>query len=245
LELMQKFEKQAKDLGVKFAYQEVLKIKPDKTSGGFVVETKKGNYACKKIIYAGGSKRIELGAKGEKEFLGKGVSYCSTCDAGFYKNKNVSVIGGSNAALTSALLVSKYAKKVYLIHRGSDFQKAEPSWIEEVEKNKKIEVKFNEEVVEIYGSKFVEGVKLKSGNGLDCEGVFIEIGGVPQSYVLESLGLKMNKSGFIITDKEQRTNINGFYSAGDVTDNVLKQIITACGEGSVAVLSAYRDLKKK
>lgn len=241
-ELMQKFAKHAEELKVQIIYEEVIKINKDKT--GFIIKTEKQEYISKKIIFAGGTERIRLNAKGEGKFLGKGVSYCATCDAAFFKDKIVGVIGGSDAALTAALLLSEFTSQVYIIYRKNKFFRAEPSWIELVEKEKKIKPIFNEEIIEIIGNKKVESVKLKSGKTLELDGVFIEIGSIPETKLLDDLKIKKDDKGYIITDKNQKTNINGIYASGDITNNSLKQIITACGEGAVAAYSAYKDIKE-
>ncbi|MCD6465686.1 FAD-dependent oxidoreductase, partial [Candidatus Bathyarchaeota archaeon] len=152
------------------------------------------------------------------------------------------VIGGSNSALTAALLLAEYAKEVYLIYRKGNFFRAEPAWVKQVEKNKKIKVMFNEEVKEIYGEKFVQGIKLNSKKDLKLDGVFIEIGSIPDEKLSKQLGLETEK-GYIKVNKKQETNVKGIYSAGDITNNSLKQIITACSEGAIAATSVYENLK--
>lgn len=241
MELIQKMIKQVKELGVKILNEEVFKI--DKRGNGFLVQTKKENYESKKIIFAGGTKRSKLGAKNEDKFIGKGVSYCATCDAAFFKNKKVVVVGGGDAALSSALLLSEYAKEVVIVYRKEEFKKADPSWVELVRKNNKIRCECNEEVSEIYGKGFVRGVKFKSGKSLKVDGIFVEIGSAPDTYVLSSLNVKRDKKGYIVVDRCQRTSIKGFYAAGDITDGCLKQIVTGCGEGAVAGFGVYREIK--
>ncbi|MFA5723875.1 MAG: FAD-dependent oxidoreductase [Candidatus Pacearchaeota archaeon] len=241
-ELMQKFTKQVTDLNVPIIYDEVSKI--EKTNEGFIVSITNKKYNAKKIIFAAGTKRLRLNVLGEGKFVGRGVSYCATCDASFFKNKIVSVVGGSNGAITSALLLSEYASKVYLIHKDNQFPKAEPAWIELLKTEDKIELVLNEEIIEINGNKNVEEIKLKSGKKIKVDGVFVEIGGVPETGLLENLKVKLNEKGYIITDKEQKTNLKGLFAAGDITNNVLKQIVTASSEGAVAAYSAYKEVKK-
>ncbi len=240
VELMQKILEQVKELGVGIINEEVLKI--EKKDKEFLLKTKKNNYESKKIIYAGGTLRSKLGAKNEDKFIGKGVSYCATCDAALFKNKKVIVVGGGNAALSSALLLSEYAKEVTIVYRKEEFKNAEPSWVELVKKNKKIKCECNEEIAEIFGKEFVESVKLKSGKILNTDGVFVEIGGIPHTYILSFLNIKKNNKGYVIVDKAQKTNVKGFYAAGDITDNYLKQIVTAAGEGATAALGVYREI---
>lgn len=242
-ELVQKMLKQVENLGVNIIYEEVKKIEKHKKDFLIFLEEKK--FETKKIIFAGGTERTKLKILGEGKFLGKGVSYCATCDATFFKNKITTVVGGSDAALTSALLLSEYCPKVYIIYRGEKFIRADPSWVESVEKEKKIEILFKEEIIEILGKENVEEIKLKSGKKLKTEGVFIEIGSVPETNFLKSLGVKLDEKGYIITNKDQKTNIDGFFASGDVTNNSLKQIITACGEGAIAAYIAYQEIKKE
>ena len=242
-DLMQKFLKQVEELKVPIIYDETVKI--ERTKNEFLVITKNKKYNCKKIIFAGGCERIRLKVNGEGKFLGKGVSYCATCDAAFFRNKIVCVVGGSDAALTAALLLSEYASKVYIIYRKENFFRSEPAWIELVEKEKKIETIFNEEVAEIIGKNSVEEIRLKSGKLLKTNGVFIEIGSVPETKSLDSLKVKKTDAGYIITDKNQKTNIAGLYAAGDVIDSQLKQIVTAASQGAVAAYSVYQELKRE
>ncbi|MEK6859628.1 MAG: FAD-dependent oxidoreductase [Nanoarchaeota archaeon] len=242
-ELMQKVTKQAKSLGAEIIYDKVIMIKKNKEE--FIVSTKKNNYNCRKIIYASGTERLRLNVPGEGKFSGRGISYCASCDALFYKNKIVAVAGGSDAALSSALLLAEFASKVYIIYRQAKFSRAEPYWIHLVAKEKKIQLIFNEEIVEINGKENVEEIKLKTGKAIKADGVFIEIGSVPETGLLKDLKVKLDKKNYVITDKEQRTNIDGIFAAGDVTDNSLKQIVNACGEGAVAAYNVYRDIKKQ
>ena len=173
-ELMQRFTKQVEELNVPIIYDEVTDIK--KNGKEFTVFVSDEELRCKKIIFCIGTERTRLKIQGENKFLGKGVSYCATCDASFFKEKVVAVVGGSNAALTAALLLADFSPKVYLIYRREKFFRPEPAWIELVEKEKKIKVLFKEEVIEIKGEKSVEEIKLKSGKSIKVKGVFIESG---------------------------------------------------------------------
>lgn len=240
-ELGRKMVEQVKDLGIQLKQEKVKAIQ--KSGDGFNIKTEKNEYFSKKVILTVGRKKQKLGIPGEKEFLGKGVSYCATCDSGFFRDKIVSVVGGSNAALTAALLLAEYAKKVYIIYRRDKFYKGEPSWIKQVEENKKIERIFNEEILEIRGENKVENVLLKSGKEIFVDGVFVEIGYQPEKELIEEIGLDI-EDGYIKVNKKQETSIKGIYAAGDITNNPLKQVITACGEGAVAADSAYREIKK-
>ncbi len=239
-ELVTKMIKHVQGLKIPIKQEAVLDV--SKKSRGFIIKTGKNNYSCKKLIIATGTERKGLGLAKEKEFIGKGISHCATCDAGFYKDKIVAVVGGGNSAVSAALLISKFAEKTYLIYRKGEFTKAEADLVEKVKQNKKIEIMFNTEVKELLGEKKLEGLKLSTGKDLKVDGLFIEIGSVPNTKLSEKLGLKL-KGSSIITDKKQRTNVEGIFAAGDVTDTPLKQIITACGEGAIATASAHEDLK--
>jgi thioredoxin reductase (NADPH) len=235
-------QEQVQKLEVPIKNNIVTKI--EKNEEGFLVKTPKEEFLGRKIILATGHERRKLGVPREGDFVGRGVSYCATCDAGFYRDKIVGVVGGGDAALTAALLIAKFAKKVYIIYRKGEFTKAEPSWIEEVENNEKIEVLFNEEVEELIGDEKLEGVKLKSGKDLKLDGLFIEIGGAPNTALSEGLGLELEK-GSIKVDANQETNVKGVFAAGDVTTRPFRQIVSAAGDGATAVYSAFKQLQKE
>ncbi len=239
-ELSQKMINHLKELGGEVKQEEVIQIKSEKNQ--FLVKTNKQEYLAKKIILATGRKKQKLNVKGEEEFLGKGVSYCATCDAAFYKDKTVAVVGGGNAAITAALLLAEHAKKVYIIYRKKSFFRAEPAWVKQLEKEKKIESLFNTEITEILGENSVIKVKLNNKKDLKLDGVFVEIGFTPDETFSNMLKLKTEK-GYIITDKKQKTNIKGVLAVGDATNNSLKQVITACAEGAIAATTAYEELK--
>lgn len=239
LDLIKKMEKQVKELGVEIKTEEVTDIKK-----GFKIVTNKAKYSAKKIILATGTKKVELHIPNEKKFLGKGVSYCATCDAGLYRNKVVGVVGGGNSAVTSALLLSQFAKKVYIIYRQKKFFRAEPTWVKEVEANKKIEPLFETEVEELIGKEYLKEVKLSNGKNLKIDGLFIEGGCVPWNELSKKLKLKLD-GNYVVVDKFQKTNVKGVFAVGDMTDNPLKQIVTACGDGAIAADSAYKELIKE
>lgn len=242
-ELMQRFIKHVESLKVPIVYEEVSKI--EKKSDNFIVCVGKTKYESKKLIFAGGTERIRLNINGEGKFLGRGVSYCATCDAAFFKNKKIAVVGGSDAALTAALLLTEYSNEVFIIYRKDKFFRAEPAWVELVDKNKNIKKIFNEEITEIIGKEKVEKIKLKSGKTMDVDGVFIEAGSVPETKLLKELKVKLNDKDYIIVDKNQETSVKGLFAAGDVTNNNLKQIVTATGEAAVAANSCYRQIKEE
>jgi thioredoxin reductase (NADPH) len=208
----------------------------------FVLTGHEGIFYSKTVIMATGSEKKRLEIVGEKEYLGKGVSYCATCDAAFFQDKDVCVVGGGDSALTSALVLSEFAKTVYIIYRKPEFMRAEPAWVEKVESNSKIKTIFNAELNEIKGEQFVSSVILKDNSEISLQGVFIEVGSEPNTSLLKDLNVEFD-GNFIKVDRNQETSENGLYAAGDITNNVLKQVITACSEGAVAAFSAYKKSK--
>jgi thioredoxin reductase (NADPH) len=242
IELMKKMEDQVGKQGISIKHETVKEIK--KTDSGFLVKVHSKEYSTKNVILATGREKRKLGLKEEGRFLGKGISYCATCDAAFFKDKEVGVIGGGNSALTAALLLSRFAKKVYIIYRKEKFFRSIPKWIDEVNKNKKIETIFNAEVIGFEGKDFLEGVELKDRKKLKVGGLFIEIGAAPTSVLAEGLGVELNKYGFIKVNRKQENNVKGIFACGDITDNFLKQIITACGEGAIAAHGVYNNVSR-
>ncbi|MFW6040475.1 MAG: NAD(P)/FAD-dependent oxidoreductase [Thermoplasmatota archaeon] len=243
MELANKMEKQVKKLGVEVVYDKVEKIQGNDLN--FTVKATNETYKTKKIIIATGQERRRLGLDGEEELIGKGVSYCATCDAAFYDGKTVGVVGGGDAALASALLLSKYTEKVYIIYRQDEFFRPEPIRVEEVEDNNKIECVFNANVEELLGDEKLEGVVLDTDRKVNLDGLFIEIGSTPNSDIAEKIGVKTTDGGYLITDRHRRTNVPGVYAAGDVIDSPLKQAITAAGQGADAGASVYEDLQRQ
>ncbi|MFH1682714.1 MAG: FAD-dependent oxidoreductase [Candidatus Woesearchaeota archaeon] len=242
MELTEKMAEQVKDAGVEIKNQKVVDVK--KIEGGFLVKTDTEEYQSKKIILATGSERRKLNLDYEEELLGKGISYCPTCDAVFFSDQIVGVVGGGDAALTAALLISEYARKVYIFYRQDSFFRAEPAWVEAVEREEKIEIIFKVNVAELLGTDKLEGVKLDNGQEIELGGLFIQIGGMPNIELAVQLGVKLS-GRYIEVDKEQKTSVPGVFAAGDITNNPLKQIITAAAEGAVAATSAYKEIKEE
>jgi len=248
LELAEKMGEQVKALGAEIILDEVTKI--EQREGDFKVFVQSGkNLVSKALIVATGTERRKLGVPGEQEYLGRGVSYCTTCDAPFFRGKTVALIGGSNAAVSGAIHAAGFAAKVYIIYRREQLR-AEPIWVEEALKNPQIEVIYNTNVTEVLGDQAkVTGVKLdKPYHGKDTlalDGVFVEIGGVPLSSLLQKMGVKVTAAGHIDVDKQMRTNLEGLFVAGDFTDEsvVLQQGILACAQGAVAAFAAFKYLK--
>jgi thioredoxin reductase (NADPH) len=244
VDLMKKVVEQVKKFGVEFVQSEAVEVKKDKA--GFFIENEGVVIHGKSLILALGMQHKKLGVAGEAEFLGKGVSYCATCDGMFFKNKIVAVVGGGDSASRSALYLATLAKKVYLIHRGKEFRFA-PLCLDRIKKKDNIEILLNTTVEAIKGdkkvSKILVGETRKNKSEIDLDGVFIEIGAVPASEVVKNLGLVLDKNGFIIIDRNARTNVEGVFAAGDVTDTSFKQLTVAAGEGAIAAKEAFDYLR--
>ncbi|MCX7661482.1 MAG: thioredoxin-disulfide reductase [Candidatus Omnitrophica bacterium] len=244
-ELIEKFRIQLEKLNVPIRYEEAIEIY--KFKEGFKVKTDSNEYLTKSLILATGASPKELGIKGEKEFLGKGVSYCAICDAVLFKNKEVIVVGGGDKALQEAIFLSKYASLVYLVHR-RDKLRASNILVEKAISDPKIKFILNTVVEEIKGEKTVEGVKLKNLitsdiRELKCQGVFIFVGIRPNTEFLGDL-IKKDDAGFIITDENMQTSQEGIFACGDCRKKTFYQVINACGEAAVAVNSAHNYLVK-
>ena len=251
LEWGEKVKEQVEKLGAKVVLGRVGRI--EKKGKKFTVYTEAGEkYQAKTLIVATGSERRKLGIPGEKEYVGRGVSYCTNCDAPFFRDKIVALIGGSDAAISGAVHTAEYAKKVYIIYR-RDKLRAEPIWLEEwekIEKRGKGETIYNTNITEILGDgSKVTGVKLdnlyQGKETLVLDGVFIEIGGVPGTSLLKPLGVNLTETGYVQVNEAMETNIAGLFCAGDMTDKsiVLVQAITAMAQGAIAAASAYKYLK--
>ncbi|HIH34653.1 MAG TPA: FAD-dependent oxidoreductase [Nanoarchaeota archaeon] len=245
-ELMQHMEDHVKDYDVPIVDDEVVDI--GKEGDYFIVKARESQYKAKAVLLATGTERRKLNVPGEKEFYGKGVSYCATCDAPLFKGKVIGVVGGSDSAAKEALLLAEYGSKVYIIYRGDEIH-PEPINMRRVEENEKIEVIPRTNVLEVKGDKFMTHVVLdKPQNGdknFKLGGLFIEIGHLPQSELAKRLGAKLNQKGEIIIDRLSRTSVPGVYGAGDVADMEWKQAITGAAEGCVAAYSAYEYISGK
>ncbi len=246
MDLMDKMQKHANNyVNINFM-EEVKNI--EKQKEGFVVETSKKKYNVKAVLFCTGSEYRTLNAPGEKELQGKGVSYCATCDGFFYKNKKVAVVGGGNSALIEAIYLKQIGcNEVNLIHR-RDKLRAEKAYVDEaIEKG--VNVIYSTHVESINGKEKVEHLEVHDTDSgekynIKIDGVFISIGEVPQNDLAKKLGVHLDEKGYVIVDKEQRTNIKGVYAAGDITGG-LRQIVTACAEGAIAALSTTEVLGKK
>lgn len=212
-----------------------------------IIHTTKNIYKSRSVILATGSRHRELEVPGEKEFLGRGVAYCATCDGPLFVDRKVVVVGGGNSAVQEAVYLDDIGVLVALIHRRGELR-AEP-YLQDLLKDRKIPVIWNSIVEEIKGDMTVQSVLLYnkiSGDehDLPIDGVFIAVGDIPSNQLAADLGVELDKNGYIITDKSQRTNIPLIYAAGDIT-NMVNQWVVACSEGAIAALSAHSDLQMK
>jgi len=218
----------------------------------YIVKTKrKGEYRASTIIVAVGTKRRKLNVPGENEFLGRGVSYCSVCDAPLFKNRPVVVVGGGNSALDGAELLSRYATKVYLVHRREEFR-AQPIIVKLVKEKPNVEFILNSRVKEIRGDKLVRKVvveNLKTGEvrEIEANGIFVEIGFEPPKDFAEVNGLETDEQGYIRVDEWTRTNLPGVFAAGDCTNMWIgfRQVATSTAMGAVAAHTAYNYLNER
>jgi len=226
--------------------EEVKKI--SKKVDEFVIETSKQTYVSKAVLLCTGTEYRKLNAPGEKELTGKGVSYCATCDGFFFKDKKVAVVGGGNTALIEAIFLKQIGcKEVYVIHR-RDQLRAEKTYQDEAVK-KGVKIIYNSQVESIHGGQKVEyltvhDVKTDKKSRLSVDGVFISIGEEPQNSLAKGLGVRLDERGFVIVDRQQRTNVKGVYAAGDITGG-LRQVVTACAEGAVAALASTEVIGKQ
>ena len=241
LEFGQTLEKQATDLGVELEYLEVEHI--DQIEGGFKIATEEEEYEAKSIIIASGTSPRKLELEGEDSFVGKGISYCATCDGAFYKGKTVAVNGGGNSALHEALYLSDIAEKVYLIHRRDEFRGSD-SLVEKIKSRENIELVLNSTISKLNGGQNLESIELDSGRALKVDGLFVSIGRTPNAKALIN-GLELTDDGYVKSDEACRTNIDGVFVAGDVRDKALRQLVTATCDGAIAATEAVNYLKEK
>jgi thioredoxin reductase (NADPH) len=239
--LMEMFRHHMNSLNIPYISDEIRSI--DKVDDHFELHSYFQKFKANSICIATGSERKKLGVPGEEYFIGRGVSYCATCDGPFYTGKVVCVVGGSDSAAKEALFLSQNVKKVYIIYRGKEIR-AEPINKQRVYNNEKIEIIYETNVVEIKGETNVKSVIFDNGKEFEVDGVFIEIGSIPNSEIAKNVGVKTNKKGEIIITRKSETNIPGIFAAGDVADAPFKQAITGVSEGVIAAYSAFDHVKE-
>lgn len=235
---------QLTDLGVEIKFEEVIEIISQENEKE--VKTKKGNYLAKSVIIASGAKNRKLNLNNEDKLIGKGISYCTTCDGMFFKDKIVAIYGGGNSAIDGALYLSDICKKVYLIYRQKDF-KTDNENINKLKSTDNIECIFNTNIIDLVGENKLERITLKEEvkqYNLEVDGLFIEIGYIPVSEICKNI-VKTDSKGYIIANEDCKTNIDGIFAAGDVRIKDVRQLTTACSDGTTAALNACKYLAKK
>lgn len=233
---------QAKDLGMEALYGEVTSI--SKENDLFSVFVGKEKYQSKSIIYAAGVRPRKLEIENESKLLGKGVSYCATCDGAFFKDKTVCVIGGGNTAIDDALYLSNICKKVYLIHRREEFR-AEPLKVTHLKQKENVEFFYHAVVQDILGEEKVEKVKILVEDlekELEVDGVFVAVGSVPNTQILKDF-LSISSNGYLFVNHQLETSIPGFFVAGDVREKTVRQLTTAVCDGTIAAMEVIQYLE--
>lgn len=245
-DLMNRFREQAERFGVELLMAEVVKI--ENHPEGKKIITGEGEYWCRAVIIASGVKRRELGVEGEQEFLGRGVSYCATCDGAFFNGYPVAVVGGGDSAIKEALFLAGIASKVYLIHRREEFRATSKRDLETLLAHDKIELKLNKVVAKITGDSIMRKVILhdvQKGEKefLEVEGLFVSIGMIPDVQFL--MGLMETENGYIVTDENMQTSVEGIFAVGDVRAKQARQVATAVGDGAQAGMAVSEYLSNK
>jgi len=244
-ELADLFRRHIETLGLNFKQGEVKKLEKKDNFFNLYLDNNE-ILTSKTVLLSIGASPRKLNIPGEKEFTGRGVSYCATCDGPFFKDKIIAVVGGGDTALQESLSLTKFAKKIYLIHRRNTFR-ATKILQERIFKEEKIEILWNTIVTEIRGKDQVEEIEIfnkEKGkkSTLKVSGIFIFIGYEPNTDWLKGV-IELDNEGFIITDAEMRTSLPGVWAAGDCRSKIGKQIVIACGEGAVAVISIENYLQ--
>lgn len=229
-----KLYNQITKLGVEVKLEKVLSINNKE------VKTNKSIYQAKSIIIATGLKTKKLELPLEEELIGKGISYCATCDGAFYRGKDVAIVGGGNTALEDALYLSDICNKVYLIHRRNEFR-ADPITVEKVKSKSNIEIVYDSIITKINGNDYLESIEINNDKILDVAGLFIAIGKIP---TIDFIDIETTENGYIKSNELCHTNIEGIFVAGDIRDKNLRQLVTATSDGAIAATEAIKYLNK-
>ena len=243
VDFAQNLYEQAADLGAEIRFVKAVGIELENNKK--IVKTNKGDIEAKVVILATGASNKKLGIDRESEFLGKGVSYCATCDGAFFKNKDVAVVGGGNTALEDTLFLSNYCKKVYLIHRRDSFR-AEQKFVDELKQKKNVEFVLNSNVSKLIGTKLLEEIEVTNTSGkktnLKVSGLFVAVGQVPGNGAFENI-INLDSFGYVSADESCKTNVDGIFVAGDARTKQVRQLTTACSDGTTAAIAAINYLK--
>lgn len=244
IQLADAMKRQAERFGAEFTNGDVERI--EKNDDLFTVFLKGESIKAKTVILAAGAQPRKLGVKGEKEFTGRGISYCATCDGAFYKDKPIAVVGGGDTAIQEALYLTRFASEIYVIHR-RDQLRATKVLQERAFKNEKIKFVWDSVVKEIKGEGtvdevVVENVKTGKLDSLQVDGIFIAIGHIPNTDFVKDL-VQLNEQGYVITDAYMATNVPGIFAAGDMRQKDLRQVVTAVSDGAIAAVEAGKYLE--
>lgn len=245
-ELTQKMTEQAENFGVRLKYESAEDV--DFSGDKFTVKTEMGEYIADSIIIATGAEPKTLGLDKEDSFRGNGVSYCATCDAAFFRNKEVAIVGGGDTALWESTFLAKFASKVYILHRRDKFRGAKILG-DRVKAKENIEILWNTEVKELKGEKKLKGLRIFNNHtneerDLDVNGLFVAIGHQPRTECLKGQ-IELDDYGYIVADKKQHTNIPGVFACGDVQDPDYRQVVIAAGSGAKAAIEASEYIEEK
>ncbi len=240
-----KLYNQAKEMGSEVKFEKVTEIKDN---GDYKeVITTKGIYETKTIILATGLENRKLGVTREDELIGKGVSYCATCDGAFYKGKNVAVVGGGNTALEDALYLTDIAKIVYLIHRRDEFR-GEEALVNNLKNRDNIKFIYNSNVTKLIGDDKLEGIEVTNNDGskedIEVSGLFIAIGRIPENENFKNI-IALDESGYIVASEDCHTNVSGIFVSGDNRAKDVRQLVTAVSDGAIAACEAIKFINKK
>lgn len=232
-----KIYEQLKELGIEIKHEEVINIK--KNAKTINVITNKNEYECKSVIIATGLTKRKLNIENEEKLIGKGISYCATCDGAFFKENDVAVVGGGNTALEDAIFLSNYCKHVYLINRTENF-KAEKSLLDSFKQKNNTEIITSANIKKLVGKEKLEKIELDNGKILNISGLFIAIGQIPNC----NFDIIEKENGFIKSNEECTTNIPGIFVAGDIRNKSVRQIVTSVSDGAVAAINAVKYIEK-
>ena len=242
-DLMTNIYNQVKNLGGVIKYEEVLEVTKNKK-----VITKNETYEAKSIIISTGLAPRKLNLENEDKFIGKGISYCATCDGSFYKDKDVMVVGGGNTAIEDVIYLSNICKKVYLVYRRKELRK-DVNLTEKVKELSNVEIIYNSNIEKLNGDESLNSVDIINKDtekitNIIIDGLFVAIGKIPSGNIFKDL-LNVTENGYIITDEDCHTNIDGIYAAGDIRKKRLRQLVTAASDGAIAAIEAIKYINKK
>lgn len=243
-DLATKIYNQAKELGTEVIFEKVIQVKNNNDFKEII--TNNNSYKCKAIIIATGSKNRKLGLVNEDDLIGKGVSYCATCDGNFYKKKVVAVVGGGNTALEDALYLSDIASKVYLIHRRNEFRGDDKS-LSQLNNKDNIEFIYNSNITKLNDKEKLTSIEVTDNFGnirnINVDGLFIAVGRIPEKQIFKDL-ITLDESGYIKALEDCHTNVDGIFVAGDIRTKMVRQLVTATSDGAVAAIEAIKYISK-